>query len=159
MSIPEIARELGISYFLLKNESWRLGLPAFKILGASWATARAVSKRLDIPIAANDAKESIIQRLAGAATEADITLYAATDGNHGRAVARMAKYLGIKARIYVPLMVDDETIGNIASEGAEVVVWQGDYDQTVNGTKETAAKHPDGKGLLISDTALEVDEK
>jgi diaminopropionate ammonia-lyase len=159
VSLPEIAKELGIRYFLLKNESSRLGLPAFKILGASWATARAVSKRLDIPIAANDVKESIIQRLASAAKEADITLYAATDGNHGRAVARMAKYLGIKARIYVPLMVDDETIAKIASEGAEVEIWQGDYDQTVIGTKESAAKHPDGKGLLISDTALEVEEE
>ena len=159
VSLPEIAKELGISHFLLKNESSRLGLPAFKILGASWATARAVSKRLNIPISANDPGESPIQRLAGAATAADLTLYAATDGNHGRAVARMATYLGIKARIYVPLMVDSETIAKISSEGATVEVWQGDYDQTVIATKDAAAKHPDGGGLLISDTALEIEEE
>lgn len=159
VSLPQIAKELGISHFLLKNESSRLGLPAFKILGASWATAKAVSKRFNIPISGKDIDQSLIQRLAGAAKAADLTLYAATDGNHGRAVARMAKYLSIKARIYVPLMVDEETIVKISSEGAKVEVWQGDYDQTVIATKAAAAKHPDGKGLLISDTALEIEEE
>jgi diaminopropionate ammonia-lyase len=161
VSLPSLAKELGVSHFLLKDESSRLGLPAFKILGASWATAKAVSKRLDIPISAGDSEQSPIQRLSGAAREADLTLYAATDGNHGRAVARMAGYLGVKAKIYVPLMVDQETIVKIESEGAhvEVVVWQGHYDQTVIATKGAAAKHPDGKGLLISDTALEIEEE
>lgn len=161
VSLPSLAKELGISHFLLKNESSRLGLPAFKILGASWATAKAVSKRLDIPISSAGVQKSPIEKLAGEAKAADLTLYAATDGNHGRAVARMAGYLGIKARIYVPLMVDEETRGKIESEGAhvEVVVWQGDYDQTVVATKDAAAKHLDGKGLLISDTALEIGEE
>lgn len=158
ISLPEIAKELGISHFLLKNESSRLGLPAFKILGASWATARAVSKRLGISISVNDA-EPPVQRLSGTAKAADLVLYAATDGNHGRAVARMAKYLGIKSKIYVPLMVDDETITKIANEGAEVEVWPGDYDSTVIETKAAAAKHADGKGLLVSDTALKIEEE
>ncbi|KAG0651829.1 hypothetical protein D0Z07_1086 [Hyphodiscus hymeniophilus] len=161
VSLPSFAEELGISHFLLKDESSRLGLPAFKILGASWATAKAVSKRLNIPISSGDAELSLIERLGEAATTAGLTLYAATDGNHGRAVARMAGYLGIKAKIYVPLMVDQETIAKIESEGKhiEVIVWQGDYDQTVVSTKMAVTTHHDGKGLLISDMALDVEEE
>jgi diaminopropionate ammonia-lyase len=73
----------------------------------------------------------------------------------------MAVYLGIEARIYVPLMVDQETIAKIVSEGVgvQVIVWQGDYDGTVKATKAAAAEHPDGRGLLISDTALEAEEE
>jgi len=151
ISLPEIAKELGIGHVLLKNESSRLGLPAFKILGASWATARAVTKRLGL--SEND-KQSL-ESLDMAAKHAGLTLYAATDGNHGRAVARMAKYLGIEARIFVPRMVDEETKGNIRSEGAIVEVIDGDYDKTVRETSLAAEKHPDGKGVLITDTALE----
>ena len=42
---PEIARSLGISQLLIKDESCRFGLPAFKILGASWAIYRALQDR------------------------------------------------------------------------------------------------------------------
>jgi len=96
-----------------------------------------------------------LEHLAKAAQDAGLTLYAATDGSHGRAVSRMAKYLGIKARILVPTMVDEQVIANIRSEGSSVEVCNGDYDQTVLATKHAAEEHPDGKGLLISDTSLE----
>jgi diaminopropionate ammonia-lyase len=97
--------------------------------------------------------------LASAAQEAKIVLYAATDGNHGRAVARMAQYLGISAKIFVPTMVDEEAKSKIANEGADVEVFDGDYDGTVLHTKEATENHPCGKGLLISDTSLEVGEE
>jgi diaminopropionate ammonia-lyase len=71
----------------------------------------------------------------------------------------MAKYLGIKARILVPRMVDEHVIFNIKSEGSTVEVYNGDYDQTVLATKKAAEEHPNGKGLLISDTALEVGDE
>jgi diaminopropionate ammonia-lyase len=154
ISLPEIAKELGIRLLLLKDETSRLGLPAFKILGASWATARAVSKRLQL------GHESLnLQALKDHAQAADLTLYAATEGNHGRAVARMAKYLGIKARIFFPDSSDEAVRGNITKEGAEIVVLGGSYDQAVIATKAAAENHEDGKGLLISDTALEVKDE
>lgn len=154
VSLPEIAKELGIRLLLLKNETSRLGLPAFKILGASWATARAISKRLGL---GHDSLN--LQDLKDSAQAADLTLYAATEGNHGRAVARMAKYLGIKSRIFVPDSSDEAVIGNIMKEGAEIVVWEGSYDQAVVATKAAAEDHNDGKGLLISDTALEIGDE
>lgn len=141
---------------LLKDESSRLGLPAFKILGASWATAQAILQRLNLSVQDVKADNNVIsiKKLAYNAQKAGLVLFAATDGNHGRAVGRMARYLGIPARIFVPKMLDAEAKTNIASEGATVEVFDGDYDQTVLGTKAVCDSYEGGRGLLISDTAL-----
>ncbi|MEA2180521.1 MAG: diaminopropionate ammonia-lyase, partial [Solirubrobacteraceae bacterium] len=40
--LPSVAAELGLARVALKDESSRLGLPAFKVLGASWAVERAL---------------------------------------------------------------------------------------------------------------------
>jgi threonine dehydratase len=48
VSLPEVAREMGIGQVWLKDESVRLGLPSFKILGASWGTWRALVNKLDL---------------------------------------------------------------------------------------------------------------
>ncbi|KAE8454037.1 hypothetical protein EG329_007813 [Mollisiaceae sp. DMI_Dod_QoI] len=163
--LPKIAKDLGIGHILLKDETERLGLTAFKILGASWATYRALTKALDLiakdvrPQCGSSAVAIPLSTLASAAQAAEITLYAATDGNHGRAVARMARYLGIKARIFVPSMLDEEAISKIRSEGAEVLIFDGDYDQTVLATKVAAEAHAERKGLLISDTALKAEDE
>lgn len=142
---------------LLKDESYRLGLPAFKILGASWATAKAIIQRLGLKIeeVKDESSTSLsLEKLGFAAQAVGLVLFAATDGNHGRAVARMARYLGIQARIYVPSMLDLEAREKIEGEGAVVMRFQGDYDETVLGTKKACEEYPNGKGLLISDTAL-----
>ena len=150
VSLPELAKSLGVQAVLLKNETSRLGLPAFKILGASWATARAVAKRLNVP----EERAVGLDDLKAGAQAAGLVLYAATEGNHGRAVARMAKLIGISARIFVPKVSDEAVKNNIESEGAEVVIWNGTYDDAVVGTKEAAKSHDGERGLLISDTAL-----
>ncbi len=164
VALPEIAQQLGIQHLLVKDESSRLGLTAFKILGASWATARAVAKHVGLESTAPEASkcyvgELSLKNLASAAQAANLVLYAATDGNHGRAVGRMAKYLGIKAKIFVPTMVDEEAKSKIRSEGAIVEVIDGSYDDTVVATKLAAEKYEGGKGLLISDTPVEVEEE
>jgi diaminopropionate ammonia-lyase len=164
VALPEIAQQLGIQHLLVKDESSRLGLTAFKILGASWATAKAVAKRVGLMSTGVGTGEDLenelsLKNLAFVAHAEELVLYAATDGNHGRAVGRMAKYLGIKAKIFVPTMVDEEAKSKITSEGATVEVINGDYDKTVLDTKLAAEEHEGGKGLLISDTALEVDDE
>ena len=78
MALPDLATELGVGRVLVKDESSRLGLPAFKVLGASWAC------------------NQVIDQNPGA------RLVTATDGNHGRAVARMAAHLGVEATVFVP---------------------------------------------------------
>ncbi|KAH9918457.1 tryptophan synthase beta subunit-like PLP-dependent enzyme [Fomitopsis serialis] len=153
VSLPSVARELGIAHVLLKDESSRFGLPAFKILGASWATCRAVARHLGLPWE-QDAVPSLDELSAIVRSKGvSLTLFAATEGNHGRAVARVAQLLGIKCAIYVPRDMPHATRASIASEGAHVVEASGDYDLAVR-QSHTAANACDG-GLLIQDTAFD----
>jgi diaminopropionate ammonia-lyase len=41
--VPALAAELGTGRVLVKDESARLGLPAFKVLGASWAVHQVLA--------------------------------------------------------------------------------------------------------------------
>ncbi|EGR49662.1 peptidase M20 [Trichoderma reesei QM6a] len=143
--LTDLAKELGVQSIHLKDETSRLGLPSFKILGASWGTFRAIAQRLDLPI--DSSLGSVEQKLASS----NITLYAATDGNHGRAVARMASILGVPAQIHVPTTMHQSTIDLIKSEGARVVISDGFYDDAVVDARVAAAK--DDTALVIQDFA------
>ncbi len=145
VNAPGLARSLGVGKVWVKDESWRLGLPAFKILGASWAVYRALEERSGGIGGWGDVEE-LRGRLAPLLP---LTLAAATDGNHGRAVARMAGLLGLGARIFVPADMAPARIEAIRSEGAEVVVVRGTYDEAVARSAEEA----DGRCLVISDTS------
>ena len=142
---PGLAGALGVGEVWVKDESWRLGLPAFKILGASWAVYRALEQR-----SGGIGEWGDVEELRGRlAPLLPLTLAAATDGNHGRAVARMARMLGLGARIFVPADMAPARIEAIRSEGAEVVVVRGTYDEAVARSAEEA----DGRCLVISDTS------
>ncbi len=145
-SAPDLARMLGVGEVLLKDESSRLGLPAFKILGASWAVYRALETRIRV---AFEPWKTIAELSAQLASLRPLTLAAATDGNHGRAVARTAALLGFAARIYVPAGTAQARIDGIASEGAEVVIVDGTYDEAVARSAEDANE----RCLVISDTS------
>ncbi len=80
-----------------------------------------------------------------------LTLITATDGNHGRAVARTARLLGLPARVYVPDGVPDVVIDRISAEGARLTVVDADYDGAVMAARADADASVDG--LLIQDTA------
>ncbi len=112
---------------LVKDESERLGLPAFKILGASWAC------------------HQVLRRQPGA------ELVTATDGNHGRAVARMARQSGVAATVFVPDVVLPETAALIEGEGARLVRLAVDYDAAVRAAAAYAAESADR--ALVQDTA------
>ncbi len=90
LDAPGLADSLGVGKVWVKDESWRLGLPAFKILGASWAVYKALEARFGA-VGKWENLDELKERLAPLLP---LTLAAATDGNHGRAVARMAKLLG-----------------------------------------------------------------
>ena len=108
--MPAIAAELGVGRVFVKDESARMGLAAFKVLGASWAVHQVLSRR----------------HAAG-----PVTLVAATDGNHGRALAWMARRLGQRAHVFVPTGVHPTAIAAIAAEGAQVTEITGTYDDAV----------------------------
>jgi diaminopropionate ammonia-lyase len=143
---PALARANGVARVWVKDESRRLGLPAFKMLGASWAAYRAVAERLGRdpePWAGLDELRRVLAPLR------PLTLAAATDGNHGRAVARMATLLGAGAEIYVPKGTASARIAAIQGEGARVTVVDGDYDAAVSAAAATAGE----RCLVIADVA------
>lgn len=153
VSLPTIAIELGVSQVLVKDESNRLGLPAFKILGASWAVCRSLCQRYDLDpegMTVPRLKEFIHANVDVAQTPVLVT---ATDGNHGRAIARMAALLGITARIYIPAGLSSSAIAGITGEGAELIETENIYDDVVI----LAAKSTQGQpcDVLIQDTAWE----
>lgn len=149
VELPDLARELGVGRVFLKDESDRLGLPAFKILGASWAIARVLAGRFGVPLDG----VSIAALREACAASGPITLVTATDGNHGRAVAHMARELGVAARVYIPRGLTDSARGAILAEGAELVEFDLEYDDVV----AVAAASAEGRvdECVIQDTAWE----
>lgn len=143
---PSIADRLGVGEVWIKDESSRIGLPSFKILGASWAVFQAVSRWLGEDLDARESLDEVAERLA---LRGQLTLVAATDGNHGRAVARMAALLGSGCSIFVPEGTVDARIASIEDEGAKVTVVEGDYDDAVRRSTEDASE----QRLVISDTS------
>ena len=141
-SLPDTARRLGVAEVLLKDESDRLGLPAYKVLGAAWATTRVLARRF--ALAPWQTVEQLRQQLAA---RPRLCLVTATDGNHGRGVARVARWLGLEAEIYVPAGTVPSRIAGIASEGAGVVEVEGTYDAAV----ERAASARGENVLVIQD--------
>ena len=119
MEVPAIARQLGMARAFVKDESDRMGLPAFKVLGASWAIHQILSRQ---------------------PARAQLLLVTATDGNHGRAVARMARLLRQRARVFVPDGVHPAAVAAIAGEGAQVTRVAGTYDDAVRLAADAAAE-------------------
>jgi len=144
-NLDNLAQEIGVRAVYLKDEGNRFGLPSFKILGASWGTFRAIASRLDLSLDLD--LDAFKQAFRGS----EITLYAATDGNHGRAVARMGCWLDLKVEIHVPTGMNALTIRFIESEGAVVVKSTGTYDDAV--LEAQTASDRQG-GLLIQDFAF-----
>jgi diaminopropionate ammonia-lyase len=145
VSAPDLAARLGVADVLVKDESNRLGLPSFKILGASWAVARALAEHAGKSEGPPGSLEELAAR---AAPLRPLTLAAAT-GNHGRAVARMARLLGLDARIFVPRGTARARIEGIESEGAEVEIVAGTYDDAVARSAAIAGS----SCIVVSDTS------
>jgi diaminopropionate ammonia-lyase len=118
--LPELAAALGLAAVALKDESHRLGLPAFKVLGASWAVERALREHGD----------------------GVHTLVTASAGNHGRAVAHVAAMRGLRCRVFLPVRSALARREAIALEGAEVVVVHAAYEEAV--ARARAAAREDG---------------
>jgi diaminopropionate ammonia-lyase family len=145
--LEPIAKKIGVKAVYLKDESDRLGLPSFKILGASWGTFRAVTQRLGLSYS-----EVTIEAVKKELKSRPVTLFAATDGNHGRAIARMGSVLGVPVEIHVPAGMAAHTIELIQAEGAFVIESEGTYDAAMREAQGVAAKKD---GILIQDCAFD----
>lgn len=141
---PDLAAEFGVGHVAVKLETDRFGLPSFKIMGASWATIEALRPVLPLSWKPADGLTTLAGRLPA------LTLVAATDGNHGRALARVARLLGLRATIFVPADMAERRVADIAAEGARVTRVPGTYDDAVAESAQAA----DSAGyVLVSDTS------
>jgi len=140
VSVDGIAGKLGIKRILVKDEGTRFGLKAFKALGASYAVYKILQER-----GAGGLKPEEFLSEKGRKLAEGITFTCATDGNHGRALAWIARLLGRKAVIFMPKGSVPSRIDAIKSEGAEVVVIEGGYDDAV----ERASEEADKKGWIV----------
>jgi diaminopropionate ammonia-lyase len=143
---PALAERLGVGAVLVKDEATRMGLPSFKILGASWAAVTAVARHWTGGSSAPPTLRDLAQRIPDPDKR---RLVAATDGNHGRGVARMARLLGVGCEILVPAGTATARIAAITGEGAVVRVVEGSYDDAVAASAALA----DEFTLVVSDTS------
>lgn len=141
----ELKNKLKVGTILVKHENDRFGLPAFKVLGASWAVYQLLKARYGIWDEHWKTVEDLKERLN---IMNFLSLLTATDGNHGRGVARVAKWFGFTSRVFMPKGTTQMRIDDIRSEGATVEVVEGNYDKAV----ETAGEHDGPVDWLIQDT-------
>jgi diaminopropionate ammonia-lyase len=149
LDATSIAPQLGCDRVWIKNETERLGLPAFKIMGASWATYRALIAKVERHAISTARPLTLDELKVAIAPLRPLTLTCATDGNHGRAIAGMARLLDLDAHVFVPADMDPARIAAIESEGARVAKVDGTYDDAVVRSAAEAGE----RCLVISDTS------
>ncbi len=150
VQLKRLARAWDLAEILVKDESTRFGLKAFKVLGASYAVARLVCAKLGRTIEATDYHELIsedVRRRIGR-----ITLATATDGNHGRGVAWAAQQFRQPAVVFMPRGSARARVESIRSHGARVVVTELNYDDTVRLAWQQARENG---WEVVQDTAWE----
>ena len=147
--LSALADYLGVKGIYCKDESYRFGLNAFKVLGGSYAMGRYIAQELGRDISElpyNVLSSDKLREEFGQAT-----FFTATDGNHGRGVAWAAKRLGQKAVVRMPKGTTKTRFDNIAKEGAEVTIEEVNYDDCVRMAAAEAAKTE--HGIIVQDTA------
>ncbi|MBQ9979910.1 MAG: diaminopropionate ammonia-lyase [Oscillospiraceae bacterium] len=150
VSLDALASQLGLGKLWIKDESHRFGLNAFKALGGSYAMAKYLCRRLDIPL--DEKAFDILRSQDTLAKLGQITFVTATDGNHGRGVAWSARLLGHKAVVYMPAGTAAERLENIRAQGAQADIMDFNYDDCVR----LASRMADEQGwVLVQDTAWE----
>lgn len=149
-SLDGLAETLGVSKIYVKDESYRFGLNAFKVLGGSYALGQVIAERLGMAPDAVDYSRIVSQETKDQLGE--VTFVTTTDGNHGRGIAWTAAALGQKSVVYMPKGSSAERLRNIQLEGAEAEITDMNYDDAVRYAEEMAKKHG---WSLVQDTAWE----
>ncbi|WP_203249261.1 diaminopropionate ammonia-lyase [Sporosarcina beigongshangi] len=148
--LDKLSKQLGVSDIWVKDESYRFGLNAFKVLGGSFAIGKYLAEKLGVDISelsfeklrSKEVKEEI----------GEITFVTATDGNHGRGVAWAANQLGQKSVVYMPKGSSEIRLNNIRKEGSEASITDLNYDDTV---RLASRKAEENGWVLLQDTAWE----
>ncbi len=147
-ALDQFAKTIGVKNVLVKDESYRFGLNAFKVLGGAYAVARYIVETLglnDDEMTFESLKKSDVKERLG-----DVTFVTATDGNHGRGVAWAASQLGQKSLIFMPKGSSEIRLQNIRKEGAEASILDVNYDDAVRFATKYAEEN---NGIFVQDTA------
>lgn len=153
-SLDKLAEKLGVSSIWVKDESYRFGLNAFKVLGGSYAVGKYLAEKLDMDISELSFEKLRTKEIKEKLGE--ITFVTATDGNHGRGIAWAARQLGQKAVVFMPKGSSEIRLNNIRNEGAEASITDFNYDDAVRLANKYAAEH---NGVLVQDSSWEGYEK
>lgn len=149
--LPALADYLGLDRVYVKDESYRFGLNAFKVLGGSYAIARYIAGQLGRDVSEVPYDVLTSEKLREEFGQA--TFFTATDGNHGRGVAWAANKLGQKCVVHMPKGTTETRRDNIAKENATVTIENLNYDECVRLAAKEAAETE--HGIMIQDTAWE----
>ena len=147
--LSSLASYLGVKNIFCKDESYRFGLNAFKVLGGSYAMGCYIAKELGRDI--SDLPYNVLSSDKLREEFGQATFFTATDGNHGRGVAWAASRLGQKAVVRMPKGTTRTRFDNIAKEGATVTIEECNYDDCVRMAAAEAAKTE--HGIIVQDTA------
>lgn len=149
--LSNLAMMLGLGGIWVKDESFRFGLNAFKVLGASYAMGSYIAEKLGQDISTLDFKvitSDHVKKDLG-----DITFFTATDGNHGRGVAWAAGQLNQKSVVYMPVGSSRARLENILNQGSDASITDLNYDDAVRLAAKNSLKTPNS--VVIQDTAWE----
>ncbi|MCC0781929.1 diaminopropionate ammonia-lyase [Clostridioides sp. ES-S-0108-01] len=149
VNLEGLAKKLGVAGVYVKDESYRFGLNAFKVLGGSYSMGKYLAQRLDTDISelgydkltSDEIKEKL----------GEITFFTATDGNHGRGVAWTANKLGQKSVVLMPKGSSEFRLNKIKGEGADASITDLNYDDAVRLANDYA--EADDHGVMVQDTA------
>lgn len=150
VSLKNLAENLGVASIHVKDESFRFGLKAFKVLGGSYSIGRYIAKSMELDI--SDLSYQMLtspemkERLRGT------TFVTATDGNHGRGVAWAAAQLRLNSVVYMPKGSTLERLENIRGEGAQAEITDMNYDDAVRYANAQAEKYG---WVVVQDTSWE----
>lgn len=148
LRLSALAAHLGVESIFLKDESFRFGLNAFKVLGGSYSIARYIASQLGLDparISYDTLTSEETRRRLG-----QLTFVTATDGNHGRGIAWTAAKLGHRSVVYMPHGSAPERLDNIRALGADAQITDLNYDDSVRLARDTAEKNG---WVLVQDTA------
>jgi threonine dehydratase len=143
-----VAHALGLGGVSAKDESTRMGMGSFKALGGAYAVMRIAAARCESLIRVTSLSELSAVRTSRQLH--DTTFCCATDGNHGRAVAEGARFVGARAVVFVHEAVDEVRSAALVRAGAQPRRVPGNYEAAVQQAKSESA----ARGwILVSDTS------
>ena len=143
-----LAGALGLGRVYVKDESRRFDLNAFKVLGGGYAMGCCLAEKLGRSI--DDCSFDFLSSAEVREKLGDVTFITATDGNHGRGVAWMARRLGQRCVVYMPKGTAPERLENVRRQGAQASILDCNYDGCVH----LAERHAKENGwILTQDTA------